>query len=268
VAEADVKRFGLKIEDHIAVRNPIASEQTHMRRSLLPGIYRNIVDNVRRYREFRIFEIGQEIHPTPNGDLPNEITHAVAVLYSSHDDEQDFFELKRVLECVFRGARLTPARAHGYEHPVRAAEVHWRASSIGRLFELHPSLLADEGIEGRAVLFDVDLQLAQQRSATQDNGYVPPRKYPTSGFDLSVVTTLQKPVAQIEDDLTRLAGAELAAIEFIRQNDGPPLEPGQKSVTYHLEIGALDHTMTNEEAGEVRNRIMEGMRDLRYDFRG
>lgn len=268
VAEADVKRFGLKIEDHIAVRNPIASEQTHMRRSLLPGIYRNIVDNVRRYCEFRIFEIGQEIHPAVNSELPSEITHAVAVLYSSHDDEQDFFELKRVLECVFRGAHLTAARPKGYEHPVRAAEVHWRGSCIGRLFELHPSLLADEGIEGRAVLFDVDLQLAQQRSQTQDKSYVPPRKYPTSGFDLSVVTTLQKPVAQIEDDLTRLAGGELASIEFIRQYDGPPLEPGQKSVTYHLEIGALDHTMTNEEVGEVRNRIIERMRDLGYDFRG
>ena len=268
VAEADVKRFGLKIEDHIAVRNPIASEQTHMRRSLLPGIYRNIVDNVRRYREIRIFEIGQEIHPANSGDLPTEITHLVAALYSSHTDEQDFFELKRVLECVFRGARLTPARAKPYEHPVRAAEVHWRGSPIGRLFELHPSLLADEGIERRAVLFDIDLQLAQRLSAITDKSYVPLRKYPTTDFDLSVVTTLQKPVAQIEDDLTRFAGAELAAIEFIRQYDGPPLEPGQKSVTYHLDIGALDHTMTNEEAGEVRNRIIERMRELGYDFRG
>jgi phenylalanyl-tRNA synthetase beta chain len=268
VAEADVARFELKIRDHVEVRNPIASELTHLRRSLLPGIYKNIVSNVRHYPDFRIFEIGHEIHPSPGAALPNEVTHVVAALYGVHGDEQDFFELKRVLECVFHDARLTAARAHGYEHPVRAAEIHWRGSVIGRLFELHPSLLADEGIEGRAFLFDVDLQLAQQLAALRQFQYTPPRKYPTSGFDLSVVTSLEKPVAQIQDELENLARPELAAIDFIRQYDGPPLEAGQKSVSYHLEVGALDRTMTTEESNEIRNRIMDGMRSLGYEFRG
>jgi phenylalanyl-tRNA synthetase beta chain len=267
VAEADVKRFGLDIREHLEVRNPIASELTHLRRSLLPGIYRNIVSNVRHYSEFRIFEIGNEIHPGKGADLPSEVTHAVAAFYNSHGDEQDFFELKRVLECVFGDARLTAVRARCYEHPVRTAEIRWRGSVLGRLFELHPSLLADEGIEGRAVLFDVDLQLGKQLAATGDVKYTAPRKYPTSGFDLSVVTALGKPVAEIEDMLVSFARPELAAIDFIRQYDGPPLESGQKSVSYHLEVGALDHTMTTEEVADIRNRIIEGMRSLGYEFR-
>lgn len=267
VAEADVKRFGMNIREHVEVRNPIASDLTHLRRSLLPGIYRNIVSNVRHYPEFRIFEIGHEVQPTSGTDLPNEATHVVAALYNAHSDEQDFFELKRVMECLFHDARLTATCARGYEHPARAAEIHWRGPVIGRLFELHPSLLSDEGVEGRAVLFDVDLQLAQQLSATQEMKYTPPRKYPTSGFDLSVVTSLERPVAQMQDELAKFAGTELAALDFIRQYDGPPLAAGQKSVSYHLEVGALDHTMTTEEVAEIRNRILEGMRGLGYEFR-
>jgi phenylalanyl-tRNA synthetase beta chain len=139
---------------------------------------------------------------------------------------------------------------------------------VGRIFELHPSLLADEGIEGRAFLFDIDLRLAQQLSAAQEFEYTPLRKYPTSPFDLSVVTTLEKPVAQVQDHLTQFAGPELAAIEFIRQYDGPPLDAGQKSVSYHLEVGALDHTLTSEEGSQIRSRIIEGMRSLGYEFRG
>jgi phenylalanyl-tRNA synthetase beta chain len=268
VTEADVKRFGFNVRDHVEVRNPIASELTHLRRSLLPAIFRNIVSNVRHYPEFRIFEIGNEIHPRGGANLPNEVTHAVAAAYNSHGDEQDFFELKRVLECVFRDARLAAVRARGYEHPVRAAEIQWRGSVIGRLFELHPSLLADEGIEGRAVLFDIDLQVAQRLSATREVKFTPPRKYPTSGFDLSVMTSVERPVAQIQDELESFALPELAAIDFIRQYDGPPLEAGQKSVSYHLEVGALDHTMTTEEVAEIRSRIIEGMRSIGYEFRG
>ncbi len=267
VSEADASRFGYDVRELLAVSNPIAAEMTHLRPSLLPGIFKNILSNARHYREFRIFEIGTEIHPSARQLLPNEIPHAVAGIYNSLGDEQDFFELKRVLECVFSSACLRAAEARPHEHPTRAAEVLWHDVALGRLFELHPLLLKEEGIEGRAVLFDVDLRSAQGVSASQGAHYTPPRKYPTSGFDLSVITASQMPVANVQSALRSLAGSDLALLEFVRQYDGPPLLSGQKSVTYHLEIGAYDHTVTTQEAAEVRNRIISGMRQQGYEFR-
>jgi phenylalanyl-tRNA synthetase beta chain len=265
VNQAAIKRFSAKLSDHIEVKNPIASELTHLRRSLLPGIFQNIADNVRHFPSFRIFEIGAEIHPNTSG-LPNEVTHAAAAIYDSHGDEQDFFELKRVLECVFPGARLAAAQPRPYEHPARAAEIHWRNALLGRIFELHPSLLQQEGMEGRAVLFDIDADVAQQLAQRVVN-YTPLRKYPTSGFDLSIVSDSHTPVDRIQQALTQLAGPDLAAIDFIRQYDGPPLPPGQKSVSYHLEVGSPDRTLNADEVTEIRNRIIDGMRALGFDLR-
>ncbi len=267
LSEADAKRFGFTTRELLAVSNPIAAEMTHLRRSLLPGIWKNIVGNVRHYQDFRLFEIGYEIHPNAGPSLPDELPHAVAAIYNALGDEQDFFELKRVLECVLPLACLRGAEARSYEHPARAAEIIWRDAVIGRLFELHPVLLEEEGIEGRAMLFDVDLKAAEEIHAARVVRYTPPRKYPTSGFDLSVLTDLRMPVAHIQSGLRSLAGSDLAMIEFIRQYDGPPLPQGRKSVTYHLEIGAADHTVTAEEVTEVRNRIIAGMRRQGYDFR-
>ena len=79
------------------MQNPIASELTHMRRSLLPGLFKSILANVRYYPEFRLFEIGNEVHPVEGTGLPHEVTHLVAVFYSAHGLDQEFFELKRVL---------------------------------------------------------------------------------------------------------------------------------------------------------------------------
>jgi phenylalanyl-tRNA synthetase beta chain len=267
VNEEDAGRFLLEAKDQIEIQNPIASELTHLRRSLLPGVFKNIVYNVRHFREFRLFEIGKEIHPNPDLLLPDEVTHAVAALYNAQGDEQDFFELKRVAECVFPGCLLHAVEVRPYEHPTRTAEIHWQDSVIGRIFELHPSLLKEEGIEGRAMLFDVDLDSAQKIAANRVFKYAPLRKYPTSGFDLSVVADLRMPVLQIQDALSKLAGQDLAAIDFVRQYAGPPLPEGQKSVSYHLEVGALDHTMTAEEVTQIRNRIIQGMRELGFDLR-
>ena len=263
----EVERFSFDIATHIAVANPIASNLSHLRRSLLPGIFRNIETNVRNCREFRIFEIGSEIHAGQGNALPNEIPHLAAALYNVQGDEQDFFELKRVLECVFPAARLTAVAARAYEHPARTAEVKWRDTVLGRIFELHPSLLEAVGIEGRAVVLDVDLRTASHLAERETVQYAPLRKYPTSGFDLSVIANLNTPVAEIHDRLVAVAGADLASIEFIRQYAGPPLVFGQKSVSYHLEVGAADHTLTADEATEIRNRIIAGMRQANFELR-
>jgi phenylalanyl-tRNA synthetase beta chain len=267
VTEAALKRFGLEPSQHIAVQNPIASELTHLRRSLLPGLFQSVLNNVRYQQEFRLFEIGNEIHPRPAPGLPDEIPHLAAVYYSARGDEQDFFELKRVAECVFSGARLALTEAKPYEHPARTAEIQWRGKTIGRLFELHPSLFQAEGVEGRAFLFDVDIRLALELAPRQIH-YKPLRKYPTSDFDLSLITALKTHVDKIQDELTRLADQDLVLIEFVGQYSGSPLQPGQKSVTYHLKVGARDHTLTAEEGTSIRTRIIEGMKSAGYEFRG
>ncbi len=82
-AAKDAERFHPDLNEHLVVRNPIASELTHMRRSLLPGLFKNIVSNVRNYSEFRLFEVGNEIHPANGAALPDEVTHLAAVLYAS-----------------------------------------------------------------------------------------------------------------------------------------------------------------------------------------
>ncbi len=263
ITAADAERFQVNLEEHLGVRNPVASELTHMRRSLLPGLFKNVLANVRNFDEFRVFEIGNEIHPD------EEVTHVAAVLYDAHAGEDAFFEMKRVVECAFPPARFTAAtETRPFEHPTRTARLSWAGVELGRLFEFHPAMLANEGIEGRAVAFDVDLERALELTSQQQINYRPPRKYPTGGFDLSIVVPQTKPVGELETRITELAGSALAQLDFIRVYEGPPLIEGQKSVSYHLEIGALDHTLTSEEVTGIREKIVAGMRQDGYEIRG
>jgi phenylalanyl-tRNA synthetase beta chain len=268
VTVADAERFGMKPEDHIAVCKPIASELSHLRRSLLPGLFKNIQSNVRNFSEFRLFEVGNEIHPS-GLQMPYEVPHLAAAFYDANGDEQNFFELKCVLECAFPKTCLTAAsETRSYEHPSRTAIINWGAAEIGRIFELHPTLLAADGIEGRAVFFHVDLRQCLDLASQTQIQYRPLRKYPTSAFDLSVVAGARTPVGDLEQQLRRLAGDRLVTIEFVRQYSGPPLPEGQKSVSYRLEIGAADRTLTGDEAGAVRERIVKGMQSLGFEIRG
>jgi phenylalanyl-tRNA synthetase beta chain len=269
ITAADAARFQFDLADHLGVRNPIASELTHLRRSLLPGLFKNILSNARNFPEFRLFEIGHEIHPGADGAVPDETPHLGAVYYQEHATEQTFFEMKRVAECVLRDARFQPdSEPAPYAHPERAALVSLKDTLLGQLFELHPVLLNAEGLHGRAVVLDLDLRLSLAAAKSTPFRYTPPRRYPTSGFDLSIVTERKTPVGRLEDQLRALAGSSLVALEFVRQYEGSPLPAGQKSVSYHLEIGALDHTLSSDEATQLRGRIVDGLRSAGYEIRG
>jgi phenylalanyl-tRNA synthetase beta chain len=262
VNEDQVRALGFDPAGHVAVANPISSDQGLMRQSLLPGIRRNIEENSKHFDHFRLFEIGREIHPQPAG-LPREIPHLAAAVCARDDGQAGLMELKRLAEHLMPGCELVPAAARSYEHPVRASEVLWQGQVAGRLFEMHPSLVED----GRAGILDVDLELIRSLAAAGEKRYVPIQRFPSSAFDLSVLAGLRELVGDIRKKLEGLTRADLVSIEFLRQYTGAPLPEGKKSVSFRLTVAAPDRTLTADEAGSIRARIIDGMRSLGYELR-
>jgi len=261
VSEEAARAFGFDPAAHVTVANPIASDQSLLRLSLLPEIWKNIVENSKHFDAFRLFEIGREIHARETG-LPDEITHLVAAIYSKDGDGRaGLFELKRVAECLMPAAEARPAAARGYEHPARAAEVMWNGQAVGRLFELDPRM-----VEGRAAILDLDLRLVESLRPSGKR-YTPIRRYPSSAFDLSVIAGARELAGDLRDKLISFASPMLESIAFVREYSGPPLADEQKSVSFRLTVGSAERTLSSEEVGEIRGAIIEGMRRLGYELR-
>jgi phenylalanyl-tRNA synthetase beta chain len=262
LSEESVRAFGFDPAAHLRVSNPIASDQALMRASLLPGIWKNVTENAKHREAFRLFEIGLEIHKTASG-LPDEISHLVAALYERHGDgAAGLYELKRAAECLMPGAEARPAAARPFEHPARSGELVWRGQTAGRIFEFHPSLVES----GRAAILDLDLRQVESLSALRTK-YAPIRRYPSSAFDLSVVCPLREHAGNLQTAIASLSGPLLESIQFVRQYSGPPLDEGQKSVSFRVTLGSPERTLSSEEAGDIRTRIIEGMRSLGYELR-
>ena len=261
LSEEHARKFGFDPAEAVNVLNPIATDQNILRPSLIPGIWKNAVENARYFDNFRLFEIGREIHKKAEG-LPDEVTHLAAAVYLKTATTEHLFELKRLAECLAVGCEMRPAEARHYEHPARTAEVIWQDTVIGRLFEFHPNFF--DG--ARVGVLDLDLdQVYKLRK--RDRRYQPLRRFPSSAFDLSVVAESRALVGVIQKQILGFAGPGLEAIEFVRQYEGPPLPEGTKSVSYRLTVSSPDRTLSSEEVGTVRQQIIDGMRGLGYDLR-
>jgi phenylalanyl-tRNA synthetase beta chain len=63
------------------------------------------------------------------------------------------------------------------------------------------------------------------------------------------------------------AGPLAESVEFVRQYAGSPLKAEQKSVSFRVTVGSPERTLSSEEVGEIRARIIAGMRGLGYELR-
>ena len=261
VSEEMAAEFGFDVDAHLRIANPIASDQTLLRTSLLPGIRKNLLENSKHFESFRLFEIGREIHKREGG-LPEEVPHLVAALYSRNDGVGNLFELKRVAEGLMPGVEVRAVEARPFEHPARVAGLCWQGVELGRLFEFHPSMVET----GRAAVLDIDLATLFA-NRPQQKRYRPLRRFPTSAFDLSVIADARKPAGDIQKRMAQLAGEFLVSVEFLMKYAGPPLPEGYKSVSFRLTVGAPDRTLSSDDVAQIRARVIEGLRSSGYELR-
>jgi phenylalanyl-tRNA synthetase beta chain len=262
LSEETVRAFGGDPASHLRVINPIASDQALMRRSLVPGIWKNVGDNLKHREAFRLFEIGLEIHPQPQG-LPVEVPHLCAAIYERQGDGvAGLLELKRAAACVMPGITVEPAESTAYEHPARTVSVMWQGETVGRIFEFHPSMVET----GRAAVLDLDLSIVRRLSAGAVK-YTPIRRYPSSAFDLSVLAGERELAGHLEAKVAGFVGPLLESCRFVRQYSGAPLPEGRKSVSFRVTVGSAERTLSSDEVSEIRSRIIEGMQQAGYDLR-
>ncbi|HWE52732.1 MAG TPA: phenylalanine--tRNA ligase subunit beta [Bryobacteraceae bacterium] len=257
ISEEEAGRFSLAVERHLRVLNPIAAGQELMRRTLLPGIYRNIVENAKHLDTFRIFEAGREIHSP--GD---ERTHLVAAIYAKDDGRAALLELKRLAECLAPGVAVKTAEANPWEHPARCVALVWKGEEIGRIAELHPGLIES----GRAATLDIDLELLRELSPAATK-YTPVRRFPASAFDLSIIAGARDLAADLAQKIKSFAGNLAEAVDYVREYQGPPVPEGRKSVTFRITLADPTGTLQDEDITAARARILAGLNDLGYDTR-
>jgi phenylalanyl-tRNA synthetase beta chain len=254
LSDDQARTFGFDPANCVQVANPIAAGHNLLRPSLLPLIWKNIGDNARHFDQFRLFEMGREIH------LDGEIPHFAAAMYAKDDGVANLLELKRLAECLAPGVAVRPAReTRPFQHPHRTAEILHGEKPVGQLFELHPSMIE----AGRAAVLDLDLILLEELRRPAQR-YQPLRRFPASAFDLSVVAAPHALIGDVQGQLDALAGADLLSIAFLRDFTLPD---GQRSLSYRLTLGAWDRTLSSEEVSATRERIIEGMREAGFELR-
>ncbi len=201
----------------IALANPIASQMSVMRTSLLPSLVANIVYNAnRRQSRVRVFEIGRVFLRDANVKASDLTVAGVSqpvklggAAWGPAASEQwglstrtvDFFDIKRDVEVLF-GKEAARVRFEPLEHPLlhpgRSAQITLDGQVCGIMGELHPKWIRADDLQGAPILFELDV------SAITDIGLPNPQtlsKQPVVQRDMALWVNSDISVRQILDTI-------------------------------------------------------------------
>jgi len=284
VSPAMVERFGVADDPPVrgegeaggrpvTVTNPLSSQHSVMRQSLLGGLLEVVSNNFRKGRsDVAIFEIGKGYGATEDGDSTHEWWRLGFVLtgpaeipaWNRPARPYDLDDAKGVIELLARRLGLaTPAYVALTDdprlHPGRAARVTAGGDLSGRIGALHPSLI--ESLELRTT----DVVVAELAIAGLSGGSpsvprsVTPSRHPAIERDLAVVVAEVVPAAEVEAAIRRQGGPLLRSVVLFDIYRGRPLEEGHKSLAFRLAFQVGDRTLTEVEVDGAIAAVTGGL---------
>jgi phenylalanyl-tRNA synthetase beta chain len=266
LAPTDLRRAGLA-DDGITITNPLIADESVLRTSLLPGLLKTLAYN-ESHRVFgaELFEIGHVFRrPVADQPLPDEREHlAVALAGSEAPAAVQLWEA--LADAMAVPERSLQAAERPGLHPTRTAQVTVQGHVVGAVGEVDPGVLAAHGITERVAWIEIDLG----RVLELPHGarpYQPVSKYPSADIDLAFATPDSVPAAVVANGLQEAAGPLLVRLELFDVYRGAGLDPGSRSLAYRLRFQASDHTLTDAELAEVRERCIAAVQRLGASLR-
>lgn len=266
----------------VRITNPLASEESVMRATMVTGLVRAWGKNLERGNgDVLLGELGMVFtHPdaavttrhTKGGAggavalaLPSENERLTVVLGREGDDARSavaFFamlsERLGLRDVVVRSTEDAPA---GW-HPTRSATLTDRATGalLGYVGEADSQLIeatVSLGAVRRVGLVDIDIDvLADSEKILRQSQFVNvPGRFPSASIDLAFVT----PRAIHAHDLALALknGSELVeSIELFDVYSGAALPENTRSLAYKVRLGATDRTLSDKEISEARSALI------------
>ena len=261
-------------DDAVMVANPIASDMSHLRPDLLPGLLRAAARNqARGFIDLALFEVGQAFHGGEPGEQHLQATGLLVGASSPRDPfgsrrPVDLYDAKAdaeaVLSAIGAPVRVQIGRAvPGWFHPGRSGQMTLGPKLLLATFgELHPAVLKAMDVKGPAVAFTVMVA----------NAPLPKVKTPARpALTISGLQAVERDFAFVVDHavealvlVNAALGADKALIEtvglfdeFTGDRAEAQMGPGKKSLAITVRLQPSGRTLTEEEIEAVSARIID-----------
>jgi phenylalanyl-tRNA synthetase beta chain len=251
-------------ETPVALENPIASQMSVMRSSLLGGLLDALRTNLaRKQPRVRLFEVGGCFSAADGGYTQQDRLAGLA--YGSALPEQwgvaardvDFFDVKGDIEGLFAPVGLIfTAKTHPASHPGRSAQILCQGQPVGWVGELHPQWQQKYELPQAAVWFELDLAALLGRGVPHAAEV---SKFPPVRRDLAVLVEEGVAVQTLLEAMYGVRAPAVAEVALFDVYRGKGVEAGKKSLAFRVLLQDTHKTLTEGEIDKSIALLVEAL---------
>ncbi len=275
-SEEDFKNLNLTEQGRgvaVEIINPLVSDQSLMRRSIVPGLLKSVSYNLHHGSpNVALYEQGRVFFGDLEKSQPYEIEYISGVMcgkwqqdtWNVREEELDFFDVKGVVEGLMHALRIEKCRyvvaepeKYPWLQPGRAAELRVGKKVVGWLGNIHPLSLQNFDIDCDVVAFELNadalLELAQDELP-----YTPIPTVPGVQVDLAIVVDEEVTYEMMMQRLKSAGGKLLDSVElFDVYRDDERVGVGKKSMAFKLVYRDGDQTLTAKTVEKAHSKLVD-----------
>ena len=256
--------------DPIRLLNPIASQQSVMRTTLIGSLVGNVRFNqARKVERIRVFEVGRVFIRDAQAEEGPLAVRGVrqpmrigAAAYGPALEEQwgtetrgvDFFDVKADVEALIAPlAGRFERTEHPAFHPGRAAAIRVEGQQAGWIGELHPRWQQKYELTRPLVLFELDTALLE---AVPLPSFAPPSRFPPVVRDVSLEVDAAVPTQGLLDAMAAEKPPIVTSVRLFDLYQGQGVSAGRKSLAFRVVMQHTERTLTDAEADAARDDLV------------
>ncbi|WP_068083517.1 phenylalanine--tRNA ligase subunit beta [Polycladidibacter stylochi] len=262
----------------LSLANPISSDMSEMRPSLLPGLMSASQRNADRgFADVALFEVGQTFaNDSEKGQkmVAAGLRRGTAKLtgaarhWQGNAADVDVFDAKADAEAVL-AAIGTPADrlmvftdAPSYYHPGRSGALKLGPKNTLAYFgEIHPKVLEQLDIEGPIVAFEVfvDAPPAPKKKATRSKGAMSTTNLMPVRRDFAFLVDADVPAEKLLKAAKGADKALIAGVNLFDIYEGQGVPEGQRSLAIDVMLQPIKKTLSDEDIEAVSDKIVKSV---------
>jgi phenylalanyl-tRNA synthetase beta chain len=259
-------------QDTMILPNPISTEMSSMRLSMFTGLLSAVGYNQNRQQSrVRLFETGLRFVPDTSSDAGVRQQAMIgAVISGAQNDEHwsmesksvDFFDLKGDLEAII-GLTVAAsefsfkAATHPALHPGQCAEILRNNRVIGHIGAIHPSLEKPFGLNGKTIVFELELDALLHASLPLAQAV---SKFPANRRDIAVVVDDHISATDVMNLIRKVGENQLVGLNLFDVYLGKGVEPGKKSLAIALTLQDITRTLEDKDITETMESVLSALK--------
>jgi len=257
----DEKKANLFNKDYqiIKIPNPMSSDRSVLRKSLIPSLLETVKYNKSRgLKNINIYETSKVFF-----DDFKEENYLTVMLYGNYIEnswsgsivKNDFYVIKGITENLLDYLGLK--NRYSFEksdeenlHPGISANILLDRKKVGYFGKIHPILSKDD-------IYVLEISIDKLNVKTKPVKFKAASKYPEVNKDLAFIVDKDLSSKQVEDVIKKAGGRLLKDIKVFDVYTGENIKETEKSIAYSLTFSDENKTLTEEEVTLVFENIIK-----------